>query len=148
MFREPDPPNFARLPPGIERDFQQRRERLPIHRVRSRVSADAIMLNEVRFVHAFAREHALPEAEAMALGTWHMRATHDLLSSARPDLVPARRASGSVMGVASRRSSRLRRLLLRLNRWNTVVGWPTWVRNRVIDCRAAFFRWSGSIDTP
>jgi hypothetical protein len=40
---EPEPPDFERLPPRTKQLFEERRHRLPIGHLHSRIDADAMM---------------------------------------------------------------------------------------------------------
>ena len=75
------------------------------------------------------------------LGTWHMRAVHDRISAARPDLLPLRRPSGVYSLIrTSTPLDRIQRRLISLHVWNLLNGTYTWLRNRAIDLRAASLR--------
>lgn len=139
---EPDPPDFDRLPSGARETFEQRVDRLPIGRIRSKIGAEAIMSNESRVLHRYELEHGLPWDLFAPLGTWHMRAVHDRISDARPDLLAPRRPSGVYFGLtAMSRAGRMsRRLPVRMR--NLASGTHTWVRNRAISARAASLRWT------
>jgi hypothetical protein len=100
------------------------------------------MLNEYRFVDRFASDHHLSTDQLSALGTWHMRATHDAISAAQPDLMPPRPPAGDYFSIRPTRGvDRVRVALVRLRLWNLLNGTYTWIRNRCIDIRAATLRW-------
>jgi len=64
---------------------------LALHRVRSRIDVDAVMHNELACVDRFGAEQRGGNVpQALASGTWHVRATWDRLGEFRPDLMPAR----------------------------------------------------------
>ena len=138
---EPEPPDFERLPVGTQGLFVQRQERLPIGRVRTSIGAWAIMTNESRALHGFEVQNALSWELLGPLGTWHMRAVHDRISAARPDLLPPRRPSGAYSLIrTSTPLDRIQRRLRGLLVWNLLNGTYTWLRNRAIDLRAASLR--------
>jgi hypothetical protein len=142
---EPPAPNFGRLPDGAKETFERRLDRLPIGRIRSRIGAEAIMSNESRVLHLYEREHRLTWDEFAPLGTWHMRAVHDRISSARPDLLEPRRPSGAyTLSRPAGRMDKTRRLLVKWRVWNFLSGTQTWVRNRAIEVRAATLRATGA----
>ena len=143
-FPEPDPPDFARLPAGTEQAFLDRLARFPVGRVRTRIGAQAVLSNEGRALHRFERDHGLDWDRFAPLGTWPMRAAHDRISAARPDLLPPRRPAGSYSGLRrTTGADRLRARLVRLGVWNLLTGTGTWIRNRAIGVRAATLRWQG-----
>lgn len=112
---EPDPPDFGRLPRDTRDIFESRLGRLPIGRIHTRIGVEAIMLNENRALDRFRRDYALGWEDYAPLGTWHMRATHDRISTARPDVLPARLPSGFYSQV--RETTRSEQLRHRLRRW-------------------------------
>lgn len=141
---EPDPPAFDRLPSGTRETFEHRLGRLPIRRVHAKIGAEAIMSNESRVLHEYQRLHGLSWDQFAPLGTWHMRAVHDRISEARPDLLPPRRPTGIYFSTRSQtRSDRIQALLVRWRLWNLLNGTYTWLRNRAIDLRAASLRLCG-----
>lgn len=137
---EPDPPDFNHLPDGAHETFEHRLDRLPIRRVHTSIGAEAIMTNESRALHAYEREHGLPWDQFAPLGTWHMRAVHDRISGARPDLLAPRRPSGLYFGLTT--MTWTQRMRHRLPTWmgNCLSGTYTWIRNRSIGARAASLR--------
>jgi hypothetical protein len=92
------------------------------------------MLNESRFVQVMAKRLRLADGAAQHLGTWHMRATHELLRSA--GVAPYGRSGGS-RRTGSRSAASLQTVLVRWHLWNFLNGTFTWIRNRTIDVRAA-----------
>jgi hypothetical protein len=141
---EPDPPDFDRLPVGTRQVFDRRLDRVPIGRFHSRIGVEAIMTNESRALHEYEREHHLSWAEFAPLGTWHMRAVHDRISSARPDLLAPRKPSGFYVDTQTpTREDRIRGVLVRWGVWNFINGTYTWLRNRAIDLRAISLRLTG-----
>lgn len=139
---EPDPPPFDRLPIAAREFFEHRVDRLPTERIRSKIGAEAMMSNESRVLHRYELEHGLPWDLFAPLGTWHMRAVHDRISDARPDLLAPRRPSGVYFGLTrmSRAGRISRRLPVRMR--NLFNGSHTWVRNRAVSARAASLRWT------
>jgi hypothetical protein len=146
-------PDFERLPAGTQDEFEQRLERLPLHRIRTRIDFDAVWGNEYRFNDRFCAEHRLSEDDSCALGTWHLNAVGDRLDAARPDLKPhrgQRLPRGHYLGPEEQSTNpdghditvqaiyrrnpgtRLDRLAwtLRRLRPNFVVGWGCWFGNR------------------
>jgi len=138
VFGDPD---FARLPEGTEEEFGRRIARLPVHRVESRIDADAVIHNETVFLDGFCAEHGVVGDRGAALRTWHFRAVIDRLSLARPDLVPPRSTIGSVM-IHHHRLSLGERIRHRWRRWcpNVLMGWPTWCKNRWSGVRSVWVR--------
>jgi hypothetical protein len=144
VFPEPDPPDFARLPAGAKDLFERRVAALPVRRIHSRIGAEAIMTNEGKALHRYEQQNGLAWSDCAPLGTWHMRAVHDRISLARPDLMPPRRRSGVYAGVrTSTAGDRLRWQLVRWHAWNPLNGTYTWIRNRAIGLRASLLRISG-----
>jgi hypothetical protein len=139
---EPEPPDFDRLPSGCRETFQHRLDRLPIRRIRTGIGAEAILSNESRVLHEYERDHGLAWNLFAPLGAWHMRAVHDRISDARPDLLTPRRPSGVYFGLTTMsRAGRLSRQLPVTMR-NLLSGTYTWVRNRAVSARAASLRWT------
>jgi hypothetical protein len=150
--------------------FERRLERLPLHRVRTRIDFDAVWGNEDRFNDRFCAEHRLSENDSCALATWHLNAVHARLKAARPDLREHRRyrqprghflgperesigPDGHTMTVQAiyRRNpgTRLDRLAWTFRRLTPtfMVGWGCWFGNRWsgvrgvwVNHRAAQFR--------
>ncbi len=60
-------PDFERLPAGTREQYEQRLERLPLHRIRTRIDFDAVRDNEDRFNTRFCAEHQLSENDLCAL---------------------------------------------------------------------------------
>jgi hypothetical protein len=140
---EPEPPNFEGLPLGTREVFERRLDFLPIQRIRTSVGAWAIIANESRAMNRYEIQNNLEWHRFAPLGTWHMRAVHDRISAARPDLLPPRRPSGVYSGIrAQTRSDRTRHRLVDLHLWNFLDGTYTWLRNRAVDLRAASLRLS------
>jgi hypothetical protein len=76
-------PDFERLPPGPERVFTGRIDRLPVGALRRH----AIVHSKLEFQRAFCERHRVHQRDGMAFGTWHLRAALDRLSAARHDLI-------------------------------------------------------------
>ena len=140
---EPEPPSFEELPLGTQELLERRLDFLPIQRIRTSVGAWAIMANESRALHRYEIHNNLEWQRFAPLGTWHMRAVHDRISAARPDLLSPRRPSRVYSLIRTQtRSDRTRHWLVYLHLWNFLNGTYTWLRNRAIDLRAASLRLS------
>jgi len=135
-------PDFGRLPRGTEEVFTGRTHQLPVEALRRRLDADAIVHNELEFQRRFCGRHLIDQHDAMALGTWHLRAVLDLLSAVRPDLVPPRPAEVTGIMIHHHGLTGVERLRCRVRRLrpNFLVGWPTWFKNRWSQVRGVWVR--------
>jgi hypothetical protein len=130
----------SELDSGALAMLRWRQEHLPLHRVRSRSTWQAMWSLEHSAAWRLGLKLGLDDDQRYSLVSHHADQVEQLMAGVRPDLVPAPppTASGWLSyGVVRARawpSRRVRRLL------RFTVGWGTWFGNRGVGLRNRWFR--------